>query len=137
MRRLQGQYRLSELARPIARVKVRAGITRRGLGASSAPVTGYSADRLGKDVLAVMDALRIDRPVLIGHSLAGEELSYIGSQDPKKIAGLIYLDAGYGYAFYNPSKDLDVQSVPAGIDLDIDVEDLQASPGRKRRIRPR
>jgi pimeloyl-ACP methyl ester carboxylesterase len=107
------------------------------LGASSAPVTGYSADRLGKDVLAVMDALRIDRPVLIGHSLAGEELSYIGSQDPKKIAGLIYLDAGYGYAFYNPSKDLDVQSVPAGIDLDIDVEDLQASPGRKRRIRPR
>ncbi len=101
------------------------GVTRRGFGASSAPATGYSADRLGKDVLAVMDTLKIDRPVLIGHSLAGEELSYIGSQDPKKVAGLIYLDAGYGYAFYDPSKDLDVQSVPPGIDLDIDVDELQ------------
>src|ERR1700734_2857811 len=32
-------------------------ITRRGYGASSHPATGYAADRLGDDVLAVMDAL--------------------------------------------------------------------------------
>src|ERR1700676_2134916 len=35
------------------------GITRRGFGASSAPLLGngdYSADRLGDDVLAVLDA---------------------------------------------------------------------------------
>lgn len=77
------------------------GITRRGFGASSAPATGYSADRLGEDVVAVMNALRIDRPVLIGHSLAGEELSYVGSRYPEKVAGLVYLDAGYDYAFYD------------------------------------
>jgi non-heme chloroperoxidase len=45
------------------------GITRRGFGASSkpAPANGnYSADHLGDDVLAVMRALGIDRPVLVG-----------------------------------------------------------------------
>ena len=31
------------------------GITRRGYGESSAPDSGYSADRLGDDVLAVLD----------------------------------------------------------------------------------
>ncbi len=44
------------------------GITRRGFGASSAPspaVAGaYSATRLGDDVLAVLDALKLYRPVL-------------------------------------------------------------------------
>lgn len=74
------------------------GITRRGFGVSSAPASGYSANRLGDDVLAVLDALKLNRPVLAGHSIAGEELSSIGSRHPEKTAGLIYLDAGYGYA---------------------------------------
>ena len=80
------------------------GITRRGFGASSAPVPwggNYTADRLGDDVLAVIDALKIDRPVVVGHSIAGEELSSVGSRHPGKVAGLVYLEAGYGYAFYD------------------------------------
>ncbi|MGB6192867.1 MAG: alpha/beta hydrolase [Terracidiphilus sp.] len=81
------------------------GITRRGFGKSSAPAPdcsgNYSAHRLGDDVLAVMDALKIDRPVLVAHSFGGEELSSIGTRFPGKVAGLIYLDAGYPYAFYN------------------------------------
>ncbi len=71
------------------------GITRRGFGASSSPspsgAATYSADRLGDDVLAVIDALKLNRPVLAGHSLGGEELSSIGSRHPGKVAGLIYL----------------------------------------------
>jgi non-heme chloroperoxidase len=82
------------------------GISRRGFGLSSAPVPtptddNYSADRLGDDVLAVSDALKLNRPVLVGHSIAGEELSSIGTRHPEKVAGLVYLDAGYGYAFYD------------------------------------
>jgi len=83
------------------------GITRRGFGASSAPAPAngnYSADRLGDDVLAVMDSLKLSRPVLVGHSIAGEELSSIGSRHPEKVAGLIYLDAGYSYAYYDRSR---------------------------------
>ena len=77
------------------------GITRRGFGASSVPASGYGADRLGDDVLAVMDSLKLKRPVLVGHSLGGEELSSVGSRYPGRVAGLVYLDAGYQYAFDN------------------------------------
>lgn len=83
------------------------GITRRGYGASGAPAptsANYAADRLGDDVLAVVDALKLDRPVLAGHSLGGEELSSVGFRHPEKVAGLIYLDAGYRYAYYDRSR---------------------------------
>jgi non-heme chloroperoxidase len=80
------------------------GITRRGFGDSSVPDSGYGADRLGDDVLAVIDALKLDHPVIAGHSIAGEELSSIGSRHPEKVAGLIYLDAGYQYAFYDRAR---------------------------------
>lgn len=80
------------------------GVTRRGSGASSAPATGYSADRLADDVLAVTDSLGLRRPVIAGHSFAGAELSSIGSRRPEAVAGLIYLDAGYPYAFYNAAR---------------------------------
>jgi len=80
-------------------------ISRRGFGASSIPPPteeNYSAHRLADDVLAVMDALKITRPILVGHSIAGEELSSIGIRYPEKVAGLVYLDAGYPYAYYDP-----------------------------------
>jgi non-heme chloroperoxidase len=80
------------------------GITRRGFGASSKPefvTANYSAARLGDDVLAVIGALHLNHPVLVGHSLAGGELSYIGFHHPDAVAGLIYLDAGYSYALYD------------------------------------
>jgi len=80
------------------------GITRRGFGESSSPTPNdhnYTSDRLGDDVLAVIDALKLQKPVLAGHSIAGEELSSIGSRHPEKVSGLIYLDAGFPYAFYD------------------------------------
>jgi non-heme chloroperoxidase len=79
------------------------GITRRGFGASDTPPPigdNYSADRLGDDVLAVLNQLKLDRPVLAAHSIGGEELSSIGSRYPERVAGLIYVDAGYWYALY-------------------------------------
>lgn len=80
------------------------GITRRGFGRSSAPMSSYSADRLADDVLAVIDSLHLAKPVLIGHSIAGEELSSIGSRHPERVAGLVYLDAGYPYAYYDSAQ---------------------------------
>jgi pimeloyl-ACP methyl ester carboxylesterase len=80
------------------------GITRRGLGASSRPEFGYESDRLADDVIAVIDSLKLDRPVLAGHSRAGAELSSIGSRRPDRVAGLIYLDAGYYYAYYDTAR---------------------------------
>jgi pimeloyl-ACP methyl ester carboxylesterase len=82
---------------------------------------------LGDDVLAVISALKLNRPVLVGHSLAGEELSSVGSRHPEKVAGLVYLDAAYGYAYYDRSRG----------DLNIDLSELEAKleavrPGKAR-----
>ena len=74
------------------------GLTRRGFGASSRPQTGYAVPRLASDVIAVIDQLHLDRPILVGHSIAGEELSYIGAHYPNRIGGLIYFDAAYDRA---------------------------------------
>ena len=94
------------------------GITRRGFGSSSHPAptsANYAADRLGDDVLAIINSLKLNRPVLVGHSLGGEEMSSIGTRHPEKVSGLIYLDAGYAYAYYNRSRG----------DIIIDVNVLQ------------
>lgn len=95
------------------------GITRRGFGDSSTPSTtdraNYTADRLGDDVLAVIATLHIAKPVLIGHSIAGEELSSVASRHPEAVAALVYLDAGFPYAFYDPAVG----------DFTLDLLDLQ------------
>src|SRR5437773_6007138 len=77
------------------------GITRRGFGASSFSASENGVDRFRNDVLAVIDALKLNRPVLVGHSIAGAELSSVGTLHPDRVAGLVYLEAGYPYAFDN------------------------------------
>src|SRR5215831_12732891 len=76
-------------------------ITRRGFGASSYAGSDYGAERLGDDVVAVLDSLKLTKPVLVGHSLGGLEMSSVATRYPKRIAGAIYLDAAYAYAFDN------------------------------------
>ena len=88
------------------------GITRRGFGASSMPASGYSADRLADDVLKVIETLKLNRPVLAGHSVAGEELSSIGSRHPEKVAGLVYLEAAYAYAIDDPALSCTLPPAP-------------------------
>jgi pimeloyl-ACP methyl ester carboxylesterase len=86
-------------------------ITRRGFGNSSKPPAteeNYNADRLGDDVLAVIAALKLEKPYLAAHSFGGEELSSIGTRHPEAVAGLIYLEAAHGYAFDEPGVGSDI-----------------------------
>lgn len=112
-------------------------ITRRGFSLSSSPPdsdANYDADRLGDDVLAVMEALHIERPVIAGHSIAGEELSSIGTRFPERIAGLVYLDAVYQFSFYDPSvADLSVETATVKRDLGR-MFDLQTDPAAMRAL---
>ncbi len=91
------------------------GITRRGFGASGFADPQGGAERLGADVLAAIDALKLDRPVLMGHSFAGSELSAVASSHPERVSGLVYLDAGYSYAFDdgNGSSVMEMQQLHA------------------------
>jgi non-heme chloroperoxidase len=69
------------------------GITRRGYGASDTPASGYGEQRLAEDVVQVIDALGISGAVIVGHSMAGEELTRIGIDHADRASGLVYLDA--------------------------------------------
>jgi len=75
------------------------GITRRGFGASTYPPPQNSADSLGEDVVAVIRALRLNKSVLVGHSTAGAELTSVATLHPSSIAGVVYWEAAYPYAF--------------------------------------
>ena len=84
-----------ELAPLLARKHRVVAMTRRGTGYSSKPDFGFDTPRLAQDVLQVMDAMRLEKVVLVGHSIAGDELTWLGGHHPDRIAALIYLDAAY------------------------------------------
>jgi pimeloyl-ACP methyl ester carboxylesterase len=74
------------------------GLTRRGFGASSTPSSSgddYSLARLGQDVTLAISALHLEKPILVGLGVAGDEVTWVGGQNPVQVAGLVYLDAAY------------------------------------------
>ena len=71
------------------------GVTRRGHPGSSAPTTGYEFPRLAEDVLRVIDAMGVNRPIVIGHSFAGEEMHILGARYAERVRGLVYVDAAF------------------------------------------
>jgi non-heme chloroperoxidase len=68
------------------------GITRRGIGASDRPATGYSVQRSADDVLGVLDSLNAQKSLLVGNSCAGQILTLFASQHSDRLSGLVYLD---------------------------------------------
>jgi len=70
-------------------------MTRRGFGASEQTTNGYGIDTLSMDILSVTKALNLDKVILIGHSIAGDEISKFASSYPDKVEKIIYLDAAY------------------------------------------
>jgi len=91
-----------ELAPLLAQQHRVVAITRRGTGYSSKPDFGFDTARLAQDVLQVMDALKIDKALLVGHSIAGDELTWLGGRHPERISGLVYLDAAYDRSGQGP-----------------------------------
>lgn len=68
-------------------------VTRRGVGASDHPPTGYDPQRRTADVLEVIAALGMQKPILVGNSCGGAILHALGAEHPDRIGGLVYLDA--------------------------------------------
>jgi pimeloyl-ACP methyl ester carboxylesterase len=68
-------------------------ITRRGVAPSSRPASGYDKATLTADVLHVLDSLRVGTAHLVGHSMAGVEMTELARQRPDRVLSLVYLDA--------------------------------------------
>ncbi len=71
------------------------GLTRRGHGESEKIETGYETDNLVEDVRGFLDAMKVDRVILIGFSAGGDELTRFATLYPKRPIKLVYLDAAY------------------------------------------
>ncbi len=61
----------------------------RGAGRSDRPIMKYSVEQMTADVLALMDALDIERAHLVGHSTGGAIGQIIAIEHPERLRGLV------------------------------------------------
>jgi non-heme chloroperoxidase len=71
------------------------GLTRRGFGETDRPAAGYDTATRVEDIRAFMDAQKITRAHLVGHSLAGDEMTQFATLYPQQVIKIVYLDAAY------------------------------------------
>jgi 3-oxoadipate enol-lactonase len=66
----------------------------RGHGQSSAPAGEYSLDVLGRDALAVLDAVGVRRADVCGISLGGMTAMWLGLHAPERVGRLVLANTG-------------------------------------------
>jgi pimeloyl-ACP methyl ester carboxylesterase len=64
----------------------------RGHGMSDMPPTGYTTRDHAEDLLGLLDALEIEKPHLVGHSLGGAICAHFATLFPERLATLNLLD---------------------------------------------
>lgn len=65
----------------------------RGRGKSGQPETGYSMPEHAKDIIGLMDELKIDKAIVAGHSFGGFLGLYLAAFYPERVDKLILMDA--------------------------------------------
>jgi non-heme chloroperoxidase len=68
-------------------------ITARGHGDAGKPETGYDAGQMAADVIAVMDALGIERAIVAGHSTGSWTARKIAATYPERVLGVVLAGA--------------------------------------------
>jgi pimeloyl-ACP methyl ester carboxylesterase len=64
----------------------------RGHGLSSKPISKYTTKEMAEDMVSLLNHLKIESVVLIGHSMGGAIAGYIASKFPKLVKALAILD---------------------------------------------
>ena len=64
----------------------------RGFGDSDKPDGAYGPDQHTSDMLALMDALGIERFGVVGHDVGGAAMQPLGRMAPDRLAGLFFFD---------------------------------------------
>jgi pimeloyl-ACP methyl ester carboxylesterase len=65
----------------------------RGFGRTEAPGTGYDGQTFGRDQIALLDALGLQRVKLIGHDWGGWTAMLLGIEHPERFERMIVIDA--------------------------------------------
>jgi pimeloyl-ACP methyl ester carboxylesterase len=77
-----------------ARTESVTAVDLRGVGLSGKPDEGYSIPELAGDVAAFCDAVGIEKPVVVGHSLGGMIAVELGGRFPALAGALVLVDPG-------------------------------------------
>lgn len=67
----------------------------RGHGRSATPASGYSPEDRAADVVALIDALGLERPVVIGHSMGGLSAALVAADAPERVRGALLEDPAF------------------------------------------
>lgn len=65
----------------------------RGRGRSEAPAAGYTMEDHARDAVALLDALGLDRVIVVGHSFGGFLGIYLAATRPERVKKLVVIDA--------------------------------------------
>jgi pimeloyl-ACP methyl ester carboxylesterase len=76
----------------------------RGHGGSSAPRDGYRYDELANDVIGLVHALELVRPVVVGHSMGGLTAAVVASRGTGLLRGVVLVDP----TFLTPERQREV-----------------------------
>ena len=68
-------------------------VTARGHGDAGKPHAGYAAADLAGDVIAFMDALAIDRAIVVGHSMGSWTAQRVAGTHPERVRGVVLAGA--------------------------------------------
>jgi len=79
-------------------------LTARGHGDAGKPEAGYDADQMAADVIAVMDALGIERAVVAGHSMGSWTARRVAVLYPERVLGVVLAGA---FASFHDKPDMD------------------------------
>jgi pimeloyl-ACP methyl ester carboxylesterase len=66
----------------------------RGHGESGKPAEGYAPEQFVTDAVAVLDALKVERALVVGHSMGGTHAIRLAAAHPDRVARLVIVDAG-------------------------------------------
>ncbi len=65
----------------------------RGHGYSDAPPTGYTLDAMADDLLGLLDALELDRPIVLGHSYGADIALYFAANHRARARQVVAIEA--------------------------------------------
>lgn len=68
-------------------------VTMRGHGASSKPAGHYAPEDMAADVIAFLDTQKIERAIIVGHSMGSLVARCVAEANPERMTGLVIIGA--------------------------------------------
>ena len=89
----------------------------RGHGFSEKPLTTYSTQELAEDMVGLLDAVEIEKAIIVGHSMGGAVAGYLAAKHPERVRAAAILDksaAGPDESAKSPLRDYELKDPITG-----------------------